>query len=407
LFICTKEKKEVVQKVIKESNVSVKLLVFDEDAETILLKSVENENDYFPSAMIDSEKVPIFIVNTSGTTGNPKAVQISHAYLISQGLRNISFQAKCDEVVLFLSPPSWVSFLLSLFEYVVAGCTQLMAPRILLPFETAEAINRYKVTAYFSNTNLVIELVNYLQSSGTLLKSVRSFFVGGFVLYEEIRESLKKTIPNGNVVDMYGLSETLMVMYNYHLKHNRIGIPCDRIIAKVVDDEGKRLSQNEAGELCVKTSVPILGYTDPQANVGVLDSEGFFHTGDVVKFDSEGFAIFEGRLKDLIKFRFNAYNASTLEAILSKAMGITDLCVVGLTYTAEGEPPAAAVVKPKDFKWTEKEIVDWTVENLPPHQHLVGGAYFVQELPRSTTSGKVKRFEVRKLIEELNATAKN
>lgn len=173
---------------------------------------------------------------------------------------------------------------------------------------------------------------------------------------------------------------------------------------QIVDENNCNLGPNESGEICVKFSFPFIGYLrNDKLTQETYDSAGWCHTGDVGHFDDENFLFFEGRMKDMLRFRGsdgNHYdiNCSTVEASISSATGVLQLCVVGVTRTEVAyDFPAAAVVLPPGVKYSVEEFQKIVDEKCWPY-HLQGGVVFVEKLPQTFT-GKVKRHDVKKLVD--------
>lgn len=170
---------------------------------------------------------------------------------------------------------------------------------------------------------------------------------------------------------------------------------------QIVNEDNERLGPNEIGEIRVQHTIPVYGYLLEEANDEAFDAEGFLRTGDLGYFDSEYFLFVEGRHKDLIKHKGVHLNANTIEEFILSETGLSQCCVVGLNNPVRGdELPAAAIVPPTNCKYMPEDIVKLVAAKLPEHKHLDGGVFFVDELPL-TSSGKVIRHEVKKLLTKL------
>lgn len=405
LVICNENRKEVVESVV--SGCECELLTFDGVAERVLLKPVEGlEESFLPPALtFDTEKAIALILTTSGSTGIPKPIAISHAYMISHTLSTAPEDS--DWPMLFINTStSWTSIFLFYSLVTVFGGTRVVADRFLETAEVVETIQKYQVNYSFGTPDTVVALVKYCETNNLTLDSVRTYLTGGWNSTMAVREAFEKTIPNGKTTELYGLTECMIVSQNNG--YNSGGTIMPRLTCKVVDEHGDRLGPNESGEICVKAQVPIFGNLCKETNQMVFDNDNFLHTGDVGYFNSAGFLFIEGRLKDTIAYRGVIFNTVAIEKFLVNELGLPEVCVMALEDRGEGgEPPAAAIVKPDWCQLTEEDIFKLTVQKLPAHQHLDGGVYFVKELPRSAISGKIKRFEVKQLLQKLSLSVKH
>nr|CAD7259178.1 unnamed protein product [Timema shepardi] len=158
---------------------------------------------------------------------------------------------------------------------------------------------------------------------------------------------------------------------------------------------GKTLGPNKEGELCFKGAQIMKGYYgDSKSTSECFDEEGYFHTGDVGYYDTDGYFFIVDRIKELIKYKAFQVAPAELEAILLKHPSIEDAAVVGVPDEISGELPKAFVVKKQGVDVSEEEIVKFVEGQVSPHKKLRGGVTFVDSIPK-TSSGKILRRELR------------
>ncbi|CAG2057288.1 unnamed protein product, partial [Timema podura] len=158
---------------------------------------------------------------------------------------------------------------------------------------------------------------------------------------------------------------------------------------------GKTVGPNKEGELCFKGTQIMKGYYgDSKATSECFDKEGYFHTGDVGYYDTDGYFFIMDRIKELIKYKAFQVAPAELEAILLKHPSIEDAAVVGVPDEVSGELPKAFVVKKQGIDVIEEEIVKFVAGQVSPHKKLRGGVTFVDSIPK-TSSGKILRRELR------------
>nr|CAD7396222.1 unnamed protein product [Timema poppensis] len=158
---------------------------------------------------------------------------------------------------------------------------------------------------------------------------------------------------------------------------------------------GKTLGPKKEGELCFKGAQIMKGYYgDSKSTSECFDKEGYFHTGDVGYYDTDGYFFIVDRIKELIKYKAFQVAPAELEAILLKHPSIEDAAVVGVPDEVSGELPKAFVVKKQGVDVTEEEIIKFVEGQVSPHKKLRGGVTFIDSIPK-TSSGKILRRELR------------
>lgn len=372
-----------------------------ESAAKQLLEPAENEEKFSPTTNLDTNKAIAIILSTSGTTGNPKPVAISHAHLIAHCFS--WYPMPSNSVVLTNSAFSWITVFEMNLPATIKCATRVISSKFLEVEDYVRTVQMYNVSYTFATPDHITKLVKYLEVHKMSLNSMKIMRTGGWLLMQETRETLQKLIPNGIALEGYGMTETMWLAVNWQQKKGSAGKLLPNTTVKVVTEDGNHLGPNEPGEICAKFQVPILGYVDKEVNKKLFDDEDFFHTGDIGYVDTEGFVFIKGRMNDYIGYLGVSYNTTSVEHFITRETGIGEVCVMPLEDQGEGgEPPAAAIVKPASCQLTEDDIYKLTLEKLPPHQHLDGGVYFVKELPRSKTSGKILRYEVKRLLMALS-----
>ena len=164
--------------------------------------------------------------------------------------------------------------------------------------------------------------------------------------------------------------------------------------AKVVSD-GKEMAIGEEGELCLKGPNIFKGYyNNQQATAAAFDAEGWYHTGDVAKFDEHRNLYITDRVKELIKYNGFQVAPAQLEALLIGHPAIGDVAVIGVYSESKvTELPRAYIVLAAGYKGDEKleeELHSWFNERVSPHKKLRGGIRFVEAIPKSN-AGKILR----------------
>ncbi|XP_055587003.1 uncharacterized protein LOC129739547 [Uranotaenia lowii] len=343
------------------------------------------------------------MVLSSGTTGHPKAVQLTH-----HNVMTVLAYMREDPRYTDLPEPVRVLGLLPFFHVygfmlmMNASCNRY--PMVVLPrFEATlflQSIQEHKV----SMANLVPPLLVFLAKNPAVerydLSSLKTILSGAAPISVDIENQVLKRLPHVESIRAgYGLSEaSLGVISKSNFKPGSVGRVHKTCWVKVVDVEsGSTLGAHQTGEICIKGPLVMKGYyRNPEATRQTIDSEGWLHTGDTGYFDQDGDFFIVDRIKDLIKYKGFQVAPAELEDILLSHPGIKDAAVIGLPDEACGELPAAFVVLQPDHSssLSEQEIRVYVAEKLSPQKQLRGGVYFTAEIPK-TASGKILRRQLR------------
>ncbi|XP_053671259.1 uncharacterized protein LOC128721490 [Anopheles nili] len=346
------------------------------------------------------------LVMSSGTTGLPKAVQLTHHNLMTV----IAYQAEDPRYTQLPVPVRLLGLLpfYHVFGFMLSlnSCLN-RAPMVVLPrFEPhlfLRTIQDHRVTMM----SLVPPLVLFLAKSPLVaeydLSSLHAVLCGAAPLSREVEELALTRLPNvRGIRNGYGMSETsLGVISRTDDKVGSCGKVHQTTFAKVVDLEtGDALGPNQTGEICVKGPLVMKGYLgNDQATRDIIDSDGWLHTGDVGYYDEDRDFFIVDRIKDLIKYKGFQVPPAELEDVLLAHPAVRDCAVIGLPDDEAGELPAAFVVtQPNVPVVGETELAQFVAARLSPQKRLRGGVYFVDEIPK-TGSGKILRRELRATLQ--------
>ncbi|XP_062532078.1 luciferin 4-monooxygenase isoform X3 [Bombyx mori] len=355
-----------------------------------------NPNTYVPVEVNGTDTV--FIFYSSGTTGLPKGVMLSHlnALYVSSSL---DFGYTRESCIRFLSilPMCHVFGLFSVIHYL--GCNKLLILMVYSPVDYLKAIEEYKVNLLI----IVPPIAVFLSKSDLVqkydLSSVTRIWCGAAPLSQETTVGVLRNFPNcQKIIHGYGMTETSFIIIKSYdtldseQKHGSCGHVVPGMKVKVVDINTRQtLGSYERGEVCVKGPLVMKGYmNNDQANVDIRDDEGFLKTGDIGYYDSDGCFYIVDRLKELIKYKGHQVAPAMIERVLLQHSDVLECGVVGAPDELAGELPTAFVVPKPDVTLTEKELLDFTNERLSPITRIRGGIYFVSEIPKSGT-GKILR----------------
>ncbi|KAK3111429.1 hypothetical protein LTR53_013338 [Teratosphaeriaceae sp. CCFEE 6253] len=346
-----------------------------------------------------------FLMFSSGTTGLPKAAQLSHYNIIAQHTLVHGNPAHPETY-----PVSRICCL-PLFHAAAAPYTHTTTLRAGYPSYIMRRFDlrlyltyfeRYAITSAMLVPPMVVAIVNLGKSEPDLvrrsLKTLRHGVAGAAPLDAETQRSLQSLLaPDAAFTQTWAMTETsCLASYFYHPGRNTMGSVgrfMPGLDVKLVDDEDVEIDPpfDRRGELCIRGPTVIRGYLDnPEANARDWDQDGFFHTGDILYCDSQTQLWYVvDRKKELIKVRELPVAPAEIEGVLLAHPGIVDAAVIG-TPAREGgeETPMAYVVKRGGTDVSEAEVQGWVSERLARYKGLEGGVKFVEAIPK-TASGKI------------------
>jgi len=342
------------------------------------------------------------LLYTSGTTGKPKGVMIPHRMVAWNGYNTaVCWQLSENDVSPVFTPlyhaGGLAAFLVPIF---IAGGT-IVLHRDFDCDEVWTSITRQKCTVVLGVPTIYKMLLDSPKFHEADLRCVRWFISGGAPLPVDLIEVYGK---RGVILKQgYGLTEVGVNCFSMSSgeavrKRGSIGKPMMFTQARLQDPEGNEVSNGQVGELCLRGPHVCKGYwNNPSATAAALDSDGWFHTGDLASCDAEGFFYIVGRSKDMfISGGVNVYPAE-IEAELLRCPGVGDAAVIGVAHAKWGEVGVAFVVPAGSVIPSADEITNLLAEKLAKYK-LPRDFVFVDALPR-TPYGKVLKTELKELFE--------
>ncbi|MFN2310843.1 MAG: AMP-binding protein [Spirochaetia bacterium] len=342
---------------------------------------------------------PAVLLYTSGTTGKPKGVILSHRNFITQAVEISDNYFKMDhkDTVIGVLPLFHVYGLANgLIPSMYFGCRLSLVPQYS-PHHLLSNIEAVKATVLIAVPSMYMHLIQLARMRKSKIpKTMRISVSGGAPMplktLQEFEEVFETQISEG-----YGLTETTSaVCLNQSgkaYKEGSIGPPAPAIEMKVVDDDGNDLPDGDVGEIIIKGKVVTQGYWNLADETAETIIEGWLHTGDLGYKDVEGFFFITDRKKDLIiRGGFNI-SPREVEELIYTHPKVQDVAVIGVPDKREREVVKAFVVTKEGETLNERDVLDFCVQNLAPYK-VPKAVEFRDSLPKNAT-GKTLRKELR------------
>jgi acyl-CoA synthetase (AMP-forming)/AMP-acid ligase II len=350
--------------------------------------------DEAPDVDLDPAADLAVLPYSSGTTGLPKGVMLTHRNLVANVLQiQAAYPISADDTLIGCLPFFHIyGQTVIMNQGLWAGATIVTMPRFDLE-QFLDLIERHAVTRAYVVPPIALALAKHPAVEGRDLSAVRTVMSGAAPLGAELAEQVASRL-NTTVIQGYGLTETSPVTHVIRPegpnKPGSIGPPLPATECRIVDSEtGEDVAEGERGELWIRGPQVMSGYlANPDATAATLDPDGWLHTGDIAVRDADGYYAIVDRLKELIKYKGYQVPPAELEALLITHPAVADVAVVGVPDEEAGELPKAFVV-PADGDLDAEALMTWVDERVAP-QKRIRIVELVDEIPKSP-SGKILR----------------
>jgi 4-coumarate--CoA ligase len=399
----------------------------DPDARFKHFSSVRNiaGTSRYRRTKVDSDKDLAFLVYSSGTTGLPKGVMLSHRNIVSNVLQikhgestDLSWKPRPeapegDSILAFLPFFHIYGLTCLLHQSIYSGYKCVVMPKFEIE-AWCKFVQEHKITFAYVVPPVVLLLSKHPCVDKYDLSTIRMMNSGAAPLTRELVDAVWKR-KSLKIKQGYGLSETSPTTHTqpwalWYDTIGSVGTLLPNMTAKYIGADEKEVAAGEVGELWIKGPNVFKGYhNNPEGTKNALTDDGYFKTGDVGYQDANGNFYITDRIKELIKYKGFQVPPAELEGILSSHDQISDVAVIGV-YKEElaSEVPLAYVVPKKGTgsKELEKEIVEWLGKKVANHKKLRGGVKFVEEIPKSVSGKILRRVLKDKLKAETEGPAK-
>ncbi|KAK3029339.1 hypothetical protein RJ639_037862 [Escallonia herrerae] len=360
-----------------------------------------------PEAEISPDDV-VALPYSSGTTGLPKGVMLTHKGLVTSVAQQVdgenpNLYMHSEDVLMCVLP---LFHIYSLNSILLCGLRVGGAILIMQKFEIVsflERIQKYKVTIGPFVPPIVLAIAKSPIVDKYDLSSIRTVQSGAAPLGKELEDALRAKIPGAKLGQGYGMTEAGPVLAlclafakePFEIKSGACGTVVRNAEMKIVDPEtGDSLPRNQPGEICIRGDQIMKGYlNDPEATERTIDKEGWLHSGDIGYIDDDDELFIVDRLKELIKYKGFQVAPAELEAMLLTHPNVADAAVVAMKDEAAGEIPVAFVMRSNGASITEDEIKQFISKQVVFYKRI-SRVFFVDGIPKAP-SGKILRKDLR------------
>lgn len=381
----------------KEANIE-ELFVFENAGGALNgatpFSSLLDSDGRLPDVVINPREDLVALPYSSGTTGLPKGVMLTHHNLVSnmcqmEGLRYFTGN---DTLICLLPLFHIYGLVVVLNMGLYTGATIVTMPRFEL--ETfLQTLQDYNVTLAHLVPPIVLALAKHPVVDNYQLPKLRTIFCGAAPLDANLTRACMERL-GCDLRQGYGMTETSPVTHSSpsereNVKYGSVGVPAPNTECKIVDLEtGAALGPNKEGEVCVRGPQIMKGYLNqPEATAATIDAEAWLHTGDIGYADEDGHFYIVDRAKELIKYKGFQVPPAELEALLLTHPHVADAAVIPCPDDEAGEVPKAYVVVKGET--TPDELMKFVAARVAPHKRI-REVEFIDTIPKSP-SGKILR----------------
>ncbi|MGP3922671.1 4-coumarate--CoA ligase family protein [Streptomyces sp. 8N616] len=355
-----------------------------------------------PEVAIDPGEDLAALPYSSGTTGTPKGVMLTHRSIATNLAQFYSLiPSGPGDRTLAVLPFFHIYGIAALMNAPLRnGSTVVVLPRFDLG-QFLAAIEKHRVNALYVAPPIVLALAKHPAVDGHDLSSLEYIVSAAAPLDAELAEACSRRLGLPPVMQAYGMTE---LSPGTHAVPRGAQNPPAGTVGKLapntemritgLDDPARDLGPGEKGEILIRGPQVMKGYLGrPDATDAMIDADGWLHTGDVGRVDADGWLFVVDRVKELIKYKGYQVAPADLEAVLLTHERIADAAVIGVVDGDGNEVPKAYVVPQQGAALTDAEVMAYVAERVAPYKK-VRRVEFLDAVPRAA-SGKILRRELR------------
>ena len=376
-------------------------------AEILLLGKNVPDNEFKRLRSLSTCHDVVNMQYTSGTTGFPKGVMLTHHNIANNGyLTGVHMQFTSEDKCCTCVP------LFHCFGVVLAtmccltfGCTQVMVEKFD-PLVTLASVHKERCTVLHGVPTMFIAQLHHPMFDLFDMRSLRTGIMAGALCPEELMKQVNEKMFM-DLTSVYGMTETSPGMTQtrvddpFDVRCTTVGREYEFTEVKVLNPEtGEECAVNVPGEICCRGYNVMKGYyKNPEATAQVIDANGFMHSGDLGVKDENGNYRITGRIKDMIIRGGENISPKEVEDYLYRMPGVRDVQVVAVASERYGEDVGAFIIQKEGFNLTTEDVRDYCMGHIAKYK-IPRYVFFVDAFPL-TGSGKIQKFRLREMALEL------
>jgi long-chain acyl-CoA synthetase len=341
------------------------------------------------------------LMYTSGSTGFPKGVMLSHSNLIENMLQGAAvWPSGSTDCYLGVVPMNHIYGVLGFHESCYFGSRMVLVPWFD-PQKALEIITDYKITVAGMVPTMITMMMPLYNPERHSLKSMKYLVCSGAPLPEELLIKAQELFGI-KIFHGYGCTEAGPTIARQRpdgkFKIGSVGPPVPGLEVKCINEEGKEVHQGEVGEIIAKGPGVMVGYWNKPKETAETLRDGWLYTGDLGRFDEDGELYVVGRKKDLIIKGGENIDPGVSENILYKHPAVLEAAVIAIPDAKYGEEVAAAVVLKPGQVATEEELIRFLKNAI--HHFVAPKRIFLMETLPKTGTGKILKREIREMVKK-------
>lgn len=346
-----------------------------------------------PPAVEMNDDDPYNIIYSSGTTGLPKGIVLTHGIRAGYGtLFAAAYRIKPESVILHVGSLIFNGAFLTLMPAFFLGATYIFH-RQFDPVAAIGTIAREKVTHLKMVPSQIVALLNAPNFSNSALQSLEMIGSVGAPLLHQHKELLHKHLPN-RFYELYGITEGFMTILDkndFPRKMDSVGTPPPFMAIRVVDEHGEDVPAGQVGEIIGRGPLMMPGYYKRPDLTAHAIRDGWLYSGDLGYLDDDGFLYLVDRKKDMIiSGGVNVY-PKDIEEVIVQHPAVQEAAVFGVPSEKWGETPVAAVILKENAAVTADELKSWVNERVGARYQRLHEVHLMKDFPRSAAGKTLKR----------------